>query len=184
MPESQPHRWLFFGLNLPAFPQFNSLEVFYFACLQGKTQKGFHEMKPMVAGSAWVEVEHVIKRRIAFHPQDVRMTTDEDVGWLGKQDFAYLRIVVGWGSANVRHPYRKALTHKSLVFRVARAQRQVVNVAIHRPKGFEMFQIIGHLSVTNIASMPDFIAFAEVGEDLRIKKSVGVRQKTDAYHGR
>ena len=62
-------------------------------------------MKPLIAGSSWVQVEHVVERTIAFNFQYVGMAADKNIGNLLSQNLFDARIILRRSSANMGQPY-------------------------------------------------------------------------------
>ncbi len=77
-------------------------------------------------------------------------------------------------AADMCYPYINSLTIKSLVKRVALAERMTVNITINGTERFESFEFVGEFDGADVSGVPDFVAVLEVFEYLFVEVAVRV----------
>lgn len=68
--------------SLDSLPQLYHLRLLHFAGFNFKAQQGAHVMEPVFPSGSGIHVNHAMGI-IVFHHADMRVSADEDSGWIG-----------------------------------------------------------------------------------------------------
>ena len=87
---------LVFGL----FPEFNNFKVAESFTFDVKAYEGAYGLPSVEASCAGVDVEK-LQMSVVLYPEDMAVTTDEEVRWIGGKACAYASVVVAGMTADV-----------------------------------------------------------------------------------
>src|SRR5258705_4751905 len=111
------------------------------------------------------------------------MPADKNIRGIRHQKFLDPRVIVGGRPADVCYPDGESFTIESEVFREARLNRLIIDIAENGPEGFEFLQFVRYRACANVAGMPDFIARLKVLEDPGVEVAVRVGYDTEFHEG-
>ena len=137
-------------------------------------------MYSLAAGGTGVNVEKLVGI-IIHHPQDVGVTCYEDVGFEGFEVRFHTLLVVTGVASDVGHEKVEVLPAKELCFRDNSAQFPCVGIAIYGDDWLEFLESLEDIH-TDVAGVPQLIAFAEKCIDLVGNIAVGVGKYANFNH--
>ena len=142
-------------------------------------------MKTLAARRAGVEVKQVAPRRVALHPQQVRMPAHEHVGRaVLSEQVPGIGLVLARHPADVRHADHDCFAPKNPRQRKDPPDFGPVNVAVHAEKRFaETLQGVNDAEVAPVAAVPELVGPVEVGHQARVERAVGVGEEQNFGQG-
>lgn len=140
-------------------------------------------MKTFLPGRARIHKQQIAVSGVPFDAEQVRMPADQHVGRTVGQQGTRIGLVAPWPAADVRHANVDALAPKLKYLWKVPPQLGGINIAVYTPewflKGLELFN---DAIATKIARVPDFIGGAQMGMELFIEKTVGIRKQKNVRH--
>ena len=86
-------------------------------------------MKSVMPRGTRIDVLHVAKSRVLFDMQNMRMTADQNLWWVGLQKGQHSSVIATGTTGDMRHPDINALAVKSQVQRESHLNFVVINVS-------------------------------------------------------
>ena len=114
--------------------------------------------------------------------EDVAVTGNEELRWLGIEAAADAGIVMTWIAADMLYEYFDAFALEAVFLTEPLADVVTVDVAKHSPQGLYCGKPVGDVETADVACVPYFVALGEIGFVAWIPVAVGVGKKTDSFH--
>ena len=169
-------------MSVPLLPcQLHDFQILENAFIDNKANQRTHFVETILTRRTGVDVEQT-ERLVVLHLQNMRMTTDKQLGRARQNTPCYRRIVFAGIAANVLHQHFSPLYPKTEGLRIKTTDVLSVNIAIHGTERAESSQTFGHFERTDVARMPDFIACVEILQVFLVPIPVRVGQQTYFYH--
>lgn len=150
------------------------------ACNNRKPKEGANLVKAMLSSGSWVHVQ-TSPTRIPLHTQQMAVAANENVRPLLLQHRPNPAGIAVWPSADVPHKHAQPTAIPPQFLLEFRTNAVVVNVPVHSTKGRNFCKLVGHLQVTNVASVPNFIHLLQVMKNAFVAMAVGVRKESDSH---
>ena len=99
---------------------------------------------PLHSGCSWIDVQQ-LELLVELHFQNVRMSTDEELRWVGVDLAPYAGVIMAGIASNVFHKYGNALALPSEFLGEHLAQVASVAIAIDSTEWTELIQPHGNL---------------------------------------
>ena len=84
-------------------------------------------------------------------------------------------------SPDVGHPYGQTFSQKMMVFGEFAANELAINIAVYRYEGCHFSNCVRHAEVTDVPSMPNFIAWSQMMKDSVIHVAMCVAEESDSH---
>lgn len=148
--------------------------------VEGETDEGAGAVEALQAGGAGVDVEEAVFL-VVHHFKDVAVAADEDVGLREAEGALEVVGVVAGVAADVGEEHALAFDFEEEALVELEVEVEAVAVAPYGACGFEQSQPVEDAGAY-VAGVPELVAIAEEGEDLRRECAVGVAEYADAGH--
>lgn len=174
----------FVDFNLPTLSsprtEFNGFQMLDQAVFELEAQQGPHPVKPLTACRAWIQVEPT-PRGVFFDHEQMGMSTDKQVGTVGREPRADPAGIASGAATDVGHPNSTPTTLKMLVFGKVPPEELVVDVAMNHHRWRHLCEGIGDPKMPDVSSMPDLVAFRQVMQNAVVDVTMGVADESNAH---
>jgi hypothetical protein len=137
-------------------------------------------MPAIVAASAGIHVNEA-ERLVAHDFQDVGVTADKQTR---PQTLDFLRrtpVVIARIPSDVGHVNGDALAIPNEIAGKFSTEFRTVDIPVNTPDWFEVPEPGENLDRSEVARVPDLVAFGEMPENSVVQKSVGVGEQPDSH---
>ena len=145
-----------------------------------KTDESGDAVEARATGGTGVDVEEVVV--VVVHDfEDVAVAADKDVGTRQSEGALQGWRIVAGPAADVHHEYAEAFDFEEELLFEFIMKGEAVAVAPDGTDGFPGAELVED-AWADVAGVPEFVAVAEEGVDLRGDVAVGVAKDSDAFH--
>ena len=141
-----------------------------------RVQARWKPWRPAAPGLMWRK-----RYSLSYITEDVAVAADEDVGLREAEGALELVGVVAGVAADVGEEHALAFDFEEEALIELEVEVEAVAVAPYGACGFELSQPVEDAG-SYVAGVPELVAVAEEGEDLRRECAVGVAEYADAGH--
>lgn len=161
--------------------QFYHFDFSYPCPVDDETYECAHGMPAVVTGCSRIDVQQS-EHGVAHDFENVAVPANEESGSFATQG-GDGGAVVGTGiTADVCDEHVGFFTSETKRLGKSATQIAIVDVSVNGTQGADFCQLPGYLHGTNVACVPDFVAFGKMAGKSRVEASVGVGEQTDSCH--